>query len=122
MDVFVVDASPPGPERLAEMLSAIPSTRFSGAADSARTAIAAILSTKPDVVVLGLKLAEGTGFQVLREVQRREPGIDFYIVSNFDSEPFRRRADRLGALEFFDRHAGLEPLKERIAARAMEVY
>ena len=120
MDVFVVDASPRGPGRLAEVLASVPNAHLVGQADSARAAIASILEKKPDVVLLGLKLAEGTGFQVLCEVHRREPGIDIYILSNFASEPFRHHALRLGAVEFFDRSAGLQPVRERIGGRAAE--
>ncbi|HEY3076906.1 MAG TPA: response regulator [Burkholderiales bacterium] len=122
MDVFVVDASPRGPERLAELLASIPQVRLVGQADSARAAIAAILAKKPDVVLLSLRLAEGTGFQVLGEVRRREPGIDFYVLSNFSAEPFRRRAEQLGALRLFSRNAGLQPVRDLIAARAGTVH
>jgi DNA-binding NarL/FixJ family response regulator len=118
MDVFVVDASPRGPERIAELLATIQEARFVGQSDSARPAIAAILAKKPDVVLLSLKLAEGTGFQVLAGVLRREPGIDFYVLSNFSAEPFRHLAGQLGALQLFSRDAGLRPVREAIALRA----
>ncbi|HYL25328.1 MAG TPA: response regulator [Burkholderiales bacterium] len=118
MDVFIAEATPRGRKALAGLLAGIPNVRLVGEADGARSAIAGILEKKPQVVLLGLKLAEGSGLEVLGEVHAREPGIDCYMISNFPSEAFRHYAERLGALEFFDRSAGLEPVREVIAARA----
>jgi DNA-binding NarL/FixJ family response regulator len=70
------------------------------------------------VVLLGLKLEEGSGFDVLREVHTREPDIDFYVLSNYSSEPYQRYAERLGALAFFDKNEGLEPVRRLLERRA----
>jgi DNA-binding NarL/FixJ family response regulator len=118
MEIFLVESFPHTRQRLAEVLATIPRAHIAGHAESARAAIAAILETKPDVVVLGLKLDEGSAFDVLREVHPREPGIDFYVLSNFASEPYERYAERLGALAFFDKNEGLEAVREAIVRRA----
>lgn len=120
MNIFLAEGFAHTRERLCEALGALPGVCISGSADGARAAIAAILQAKPEVVILGLKLAEGSGFDVLREVHAAEPGIDFYMVSNFESEPYRRHAERLGALGFFDKSQGLEPLRDAIARRLAE--
>jgi|RhiMetdeSRZDD1v2_1073273.scaffolds.fasta_scaffold1611326_2 DNA-binding NarL/FixJ family response regulator len=106
MDIFVVDASPRGPERIAELLATIPDARLVGQADSARAAIDAILAKKPDVVLVSLRLAEGTGFEVIAGVRRREPGVDFYVLSNSS------------ALQLFSGDARFRPVRDAIALRA----
>jgi len=118
MEIFLVEDSEPVRERLQRMLSEVPGAHIGGHATQARAAIRDILEKKPDVVVLDLKLDEGSGFDVLKEVHGREPGIDFYMLSNFASEPYRRYALRLGAIDFFDKSSEFERVRDVIAKRA----
>ena len=118
MEIFLVESFAHTRDRLAEILATIPQAHLAGYAESARAAIAAILEKKPDVVLLALKLDDGSAFDVLREVHTREPGIDFYVLSNYPSEPYQRYAERLGALAFFDKNEGLEPVRRLLERRA----
>lgn len=120
--VFLVEDSPLVLERLAALLGAVPNTRIVGHAAGAEEAVRAILAAKPDVVVLDLKLAQGTGFDVLIELHDKAPGIDLYMLSNFSSEPYRRQAERLGALGFFDKSIEFEHVRDAIAQRAVQVH
>lgn len=122
MQVFLVENSPPVLERLTKMLAALPEVSIVGHAGDVREAIAGILAAKPDLVVLDLKLAHGNGFEVLAEVRAREPGIEFYMLSNFSSEPYRRHALRLGALDFFDKSRDIERVRDAIAERAVRTH
>lgn len=116
--VFLVDDSALVRQRLADLLAALPRTRVVGQAADVREAISGILATKPDVVLLDISLEHGSGFDVLNAVHDREPGIDFYMLSNFASEPYRRHAERLGALEFFDKSTDFERVRDLLAQRA----
>jgi DNA-binding NarL/FixJ family response regulator len=118
VSVFLVEDSPLVLERLSELLEAIPGVKVVGRATGARDAIAGIHQAKPEVVVLDLKLAQGSGFDVLSELHPREPGIDFYMLSSFSSDPYRRRAERLGARAFFDKTTEFERVRDAIAQRA----
>jgi DNA-binding NarL/FixJ family response regulator len=118
MKVFLVENSIVILERLMKMLRAIPGVEVAGHAGDVHEAIAGILATRPEVVVLDLKLGHGSGFDVLSEIHRREPGIDVYMLSNFASEPYRRYAERLGALGFFDKSSEFERVREVVAQRA----
>jgi DNA-binding NarL/FixJ family response regulator len=118
MKVFLVEDSPPVLERLTEMLGAIPNTQVIGHATAVDAAIRDILSIRPDLVVLDLHLADGSGFEVLSAVHEREPGIDVYMLSNFASEPYRRQAERLGAAGFFDKSSEIECVRAVVASHA----
>lgn len=119
MDVYLVDESPQSRSRLTRLLERlVEPVQVVGHAGTASAAIAAILDKKPEVVLLDLKLEEGSGFDVLRELRKREPGIDVYMLSNYASEPYRRYALRLGATDFFDKTAELERLCTVLAGRA----
>ena len=120
MQIFIVEDSPAVRARLVEMLREVPGAEVVGAAADAKAAIGQILAARPDVVVLDVNLAEGSGFDVLRAVCRRAPEIDFYMLSNFAEAPYRHLAMRLGAREFFDKTKEFGRVRELIAERAAE--
>ena len=119
--VFLVEDSLPVRERLSALLTAGGTNEIVGTAAGAREAIAAILAARPDAVVLDLNLAQGSGFDVLRAVRDAAPEIDFYMLSNFASEPYRRHAASLGARGFFDKTSEFERVREILAERAASV-
>ncbi len=118
MQVFLVEDSPLVRDRLVTLLGSVPGACVQGCASEAESAIREILATRPDVVVLDLKLAKGSGFDVLRAVHAEAPAIDFYMLSNFASEPYRRLAGKLGARDFFDKSSEFERVRDVIARRA----
>lgn len=119
MRVFVVEDSPVVCERLQEMVADIDGACAIGTAAGAEAAIAAILAAQPDVVVLDLRLAQGSGLDVLRALRTQAPAIGVYMLSNFSDAPYRRLAARLGALDFFDKSTEFERVRETLTARAL---
>lgn len=118
VSVFLVEDSPLVCERLEAMLAAVAGLATVGRAAGAEEATRSILASRPDAVVLDLKLAQGSGFDVLRAVHAEAPGIDVYVLSNLPAEPYRRRAERLGARAFFDKTNEFERVRDALAARA----
>jgi DNA-binding NarL/FixJ family response regulator len=116
--VFVVEDSPSILERLEAMLGSIPGVASVGHASGADEAIRAILTARPDAVVLDLRLAQGSGFDVLRYVLGRTPSIDFYVLSNVPAEPYRRLTACLGARGFFDKTFEFDRLRDTLTERA----
>jgi DNA-binding NarL/FixJ family response regulator len=116
--VYVVEDSALVRERLIEMLDGTPGTHVVGAAARADDAIRDILEERPDVVLLDLKLAQGSGFDVLRAVHERAPEVTVFMLSSFASDPYRQLAARLGAHDFFDKSSEFERVRDIIAARS----
>lgn len=114
--IYIVEDSQMLRERLEKLLNALPDTVLVGHASSAAEAVAGILATKPDIVLLDLCLEDSSGFDVLRQVHGAEPAIQFYMLSNFASEPYRRHAERLGARGFFDKSHEFERVRDAVAA------
>ncbi len=54
----------------------------------------------PAAVLLDLRLPDGTGLDVLRELQRRSPGIPVVVVSGYGSVTDAVEAMRVGAFDF----------------------
>ena len=120
--VYLVEDSPAVLERLQALLDSVDGTRTVGHASCAKEAIDGILAERPDMVMLDLKLADGSGFDVLRAVHEAAPGVDVYMLTNFASEPYRRLAERLGARDFFDKTTEFERVRETILGRAAQAH
>ena len=118
MNVFLVEDAPLLRPRLEAMLGSIAGARLIGQAAGAQQAIGAILADTPDVVVLDIRLEEGTGFDVLRALQKSAPQVVVYVLTNFPTEPYRRKAESLGARGFFDKSGEFERLRDALAAHA----
>jgi DNA-binding NarL/FixJ family response regulator len=118
--VFLVEDSPAVSARLEAMLGAIAGVTLVGRAAAAEDATRTILADRPDAVVLDLKLAKGSGFDVLRAVQEQAPEIDVYVLSNLTGEPYRRRAALFGAREFFDKTTEFKRVRDLLAVRAAQ--
>ncbi|MEW5864286.1 MAG: response regulator [Pseudomonadota bacterium] len=117
MRVFLVEDSPVLLGRLQAMIASIPGAQLMGHADTAPAAVQAIRAAPPDVVVLDLRLAQGSGFDVLRAIANL-PGLAVYVLSNFSGTADRRAAARLGAAAFFDKTTEFEAFAAALRARA----
>ncbi|MDH3319271.1 MAG: response regulator transcription factor [Betaproteobacteria bacterium] len=120
--IYLVEDSPLVRERLLEMLDAVPGARVVGMAARADEATQDILAEQPDIVVLDIRLAQGSGFDVLRAVHERAPQIDVYMLSSFDSDPYRRLALQLGARDFFDKALDFGRVRDIVAARVAQAH
>ena len=120
MDLYLVDDSAMVRKRLEALLAALPGVTIVGHAEGADEAIRGIHELRPDMVLLDLRLAQGSGFDVLRAVRELSPGVQVCMLSNFASEPYRRAAVQLGALDFYDKTRDFERVRDLVAARARE--
>jgi DNA-binding NarL/FixJ family response regulator len=120
LKIFLVDDSAPVRARIEAMLASIPCLQVIGQAADANAAVRGILDGQPDVVVLDLKLGEASGFDVLRALREAGSRAEVYMLSNFATPAYRRRAEQLGARGFFDKSTEFEHLRAVIAARSAE--
>jgi DNA-binding NarL/FixJ family response regulator len=91
-----------------------------GATESA--AIESIRALKPDVVILDLQLASGSGTEVLRAVRSAPElaGVRLLITSNHTAPQLRAGCLQLGADGFYDKVKELGPLTARLGELAAE--
>lgn len=120
--VFLVEDSELIRARIRAELATIPGLRTIGYADTAVDAIREVLAQHPDVVLLDLRLREGTGMEVLRALRASAPEIDVYLCSSYAGEPYRGMALRLGAREVFDKSTEFGRVKEALARRAASLH
>lgn len=113
--VFLADDSGAIRARVAQLLSGR-EMAVVGEGATPQACIDGILASHPDVVVLDVQLEGGTGLQVLRAVREAEPAIEFVVLSNSASEPYRRRYLGAGARRFLDKSSEFDQLAAALAA------
>jgi DNA-binding NarL/FixJ family response regulator len=113
--VFLVDDSQPIRTRLAEMLERLDAVRVVGEADSPDEAIAGILASEPDVVLLDLHLRGGSGLTVLRTVHARAPQVVFVVLTNHPTQQHRKLCLDAGARHFLDKSNEFSRVNEIVA-------
>lgn len=119
--VFVVEDAQIAREHIATLLDAVDGLEVVGYAAEAEDAIARILADRPDAVVADVRLARGTGFDVLRAVRVSAPQIDIYMLTNLSTPPYREHAARLGACDLFDKSFEFQWLRDALQRRALAI-
>jgi two-component system, NarL family, response regulator DevR len=116
---MVVDDSPVVRERLIALLSEIDGVQIVGQADTAQGAIDLIPQFNPSVLVLDISMPGGSGFLVLEHLQKNLCPPLIIVLTNYDHEPYRRRAFKLGADYFFDKSSQFEEIKAVLEKHAL---
>lgn len=117
--VFVVEDSPTVRDLLTEQLHDIEGVRVVGSAQSEQDAVSALRQTPCDVIILDIKLRQGSGIGVLRTLGPAVgSSVACIIFSNYTENEYRRLATQLGAAHFFDKSSDFAALVEVITALA----
>lgn len=120
--VFIVDDSASIRVRLAEMLGRMGDVSVVGEASCAPEAIAGILRTRPDSVLLDLNLMGHTGLDVLRAVHSKAPQIAFVVLTNHCESQYRDAALEAGARFFLDKSQEFERVRDVISQIASTLH
>ena len=78
--------------------------------DGEAEALAEVERSSPDVIVLDLRLKEGSGFNVLRRVSTRNPKPFTVVLTNYALPQYRDFALLSGADYFLDKSTSLDAL------------
>ncbi|WP_431917139.1 response regulator transcription factor [Nonomuraea jabiensis] len=84
--VFLVDDHEVVRRGVAALLESEDDIEVVGEAGTAESAIARIAALKPDVAVLDVRLPDGTGVDVCREVRSRVPGVTCLMLTSFGDD------------------------------------
>jgi DNA-binding NarL/FixJ family response regulator len=119
--VFLVEDAPLIRNRLYESLDSPGRIEVVGHADNERDATAALGGKPWDVVVLDLRLREGTGFGVLRWLGAARPaGRKVIVYTNYAVPRLRDECTQLGADHVLDKGVDYDRLRELLHAMADE--
>jgi two-component system, NarL family, response regulator DevR len=101
--VYLVEDSALIRERLVAMLRTLKHIEIVGEAEAAEAALLGIKASGPDVVIVDLQLASGSGLSVLRQLHDFAPDIVPIVLTNHSLPPFRAECLAAGAKYFFDK-------------------
>jgi two-component system OmpR family response regulator len=102
--VLLVEDSALLVQRISELVEDLPNVRLVGTAGTEAEAMRLLEGDGVDVVILDLQLHAGSGFGVLRALQRRSRAAPTVIVfTNFAIGAYRETAIALGASHFLDK-------------------
>jgi DNA-binding NarL/FixJ family response regulator len=94
----VVDDHPVVRDGLTGLLDAQPGLAVVGEAGDGVEAVAVVECTRPDVVVMDLRMPGGSGLVAIRELRRRHPGRHrILVLTTYDTDRDIREAMRAGA-------------------------
>ncbi len=72
-------------------------------AASCNEALDCLETEVPSVLIVDLRLPDGSGFEIIEKASQLEPKPMIIVLSNFGLKKFRERALSLGASYFFDK-------------------
>lgn len=98
--VFLLDDHEVVRRGLRELVESGGDIEVVGEADSAEVALGRIPATHPDVAVLDVRLPDGSGIEVCREVRSRYPDIACLILTSFADDEALLAAVMAGAAGF----------------------
>lgn len=98
-------------EVLAEMIEADGGALVACATDSETDAVRELRAARYDVVIVDLRLREGSGFGVLRSLQELRRDALVVVLTNYASPAMRQRCAALGADCFLDKSREFEEVR-----------
>ena len=104
LQVYVVEDSPIM-QRLLTSAIETAGAELSGSSADAQTAIGDVFALQPDLILIDISLASGSGFDVLKTLQDHSlaPGAIKVVLTNHANAEYQNLSVRLGADRFFDK-------------------
>ncbi|MGS0685370.1 response regulator [Nakamurella sp. GG22] len=117
MRVFVVDDHPAVRRQVTELLDEEPDITVVGQAASVAEALALIPAAAPDVAVLDVRLPDGDGIGLCRELLTLMPDLHCLMLTSYTDEPAMTEALLAGAAGFL--HKDVKGMELVDAVRAV---
>ena len=104
LQVYIVEDSPIVEQLLASEVERA-GAEVSGSSADAQAAIGDVFALQPDLILIDIGLASGSGFDVLKTLQDHSlaPAAIKVVLTNYANAEYRNRSVRLGADRFFDK-------------------
>jgi len=128
--VFLVEDEPPALRKLERLVAEEPDLQVCGSASTCSEAIAGIAAATPQLLILDIRLPDGTGFEILQALDDILQRRDLQVVFLTAYEQYALEAFDVAALDYLLKpvsqvrfSAAIQRVRERIAAspEAVEV-
>ena len=113
---LIIDDEEHQRQSIAKMLQAsCPDVQLIGTADNVSTGIEAIGRLKPDLILLDIKLGDGSGFDILSQLSP----VDFRVIFITAYDEYATKAFRFSALDYLLKPVDPDELKEAVGKAAL---
>jgi DNA-binding NarL/FixJ family response regulator len=112
--ILLVDDHPIVRLGIRHMLAAELDLEVSAEAESLEAATQLAATARPDLAIVDLSLAEGTGLDLLRSLRKLMPTLPVLVLSMHDETLFAERALRAGARGYIMKHEAITGLVNAI--------
>ena len=121
LQVYVVEDSPIVQRFLGSAIAAA-GAQLDGCSDDAQAAIADVFALQPDLILIDISLASGSGFDVLKALHEHSlvPEAIKVVLTNHASDEYRNLSLQLGADRFFDKSSETSQALALISTLATE--
>jgi len=110
--VFIADDSPLVREHLVTMLDELAGVEIVGQAENVAEAISGIRNLQPDIVILDVRMPEGSGIDVLQNIKQDEVAPMVIILTNYPYPAYRQKCLQAGADFFLDKSTEFDQLPQ----------
>ena len=114
--VFLVDDHPVVREGLRSLLASFPDFQVVGEADDGFAITSQVESTRPDVLLLDIRLGNVSGIEVARLLRRNQPSVKIIILTTYDDAEYLQQALAADVHGYLLKSASHEQLAEAIRA------
>ena len=112
--VFLVDDHTMFREGLRQLIEREPDLMVCGDAADAGSALEAIQSSNPDLVVVDISLGGTSGIDLIKAIKKEHEDLPLLVVSMHDESLYAERALRAGAMGFVMKHEPSKTVKAAI--------
>ena len=121
LQVYLVEDSPIAQRFLSSAIAAV-GAELDGCSDNAQAAIADVFALQPDLILIDISLASGSGFDVLKALHEHSlvPEAIKVVLTNHADPECRNLSLRLGADRFFDKASETSEAMALISTLATE--
>lgn len=108
--VLIVEDSRVMSQRLVDLLGEMKKIQVVGTSETSPEAIRAVKRLKPDVLILDIRLKEGSGFEVLEEIKSNRLDTAVIVYTNYPYSQYRDKCRQLGVRHFLKKENGYEKI------------
>jgi DNA-binding NarL/FixJ family response regulator len=105
MRVLIADDSEVFVKHLVAALGEISGVEIVAQARTGAEAVHAVCNLHPEVLILDIRMPEGSGIDVLESIKREEVAPITIVLTNYNFSQYRKKCLQLGARFFFDKSA-----------------
>lgn len=120
MRVLLADDSGLILERLQEMVGTHKQAEIVGSYKNGSQTLEALLSLKPDLAIVDIKMPGLTGLEVLTEIRKVNKAVIFIILTLYSYDHYRQMAIQSGVDYFFNKADDFDKVSQVVAEMIMK--